>query len=76
MLLSEKNSPEDVYLAPRDYCSYVLLINTGSGDDNNCRSLRCFFHGQPRVIVYTIRKIEAGEQLLYDYGKKYRFIDE
>lgn len=61
MQFSNDDSPQDVYLAPRDFASYVLLINSArKRQTNNCRSMRSIVHGLPRVIIYSITTINAN----------------
>ena len=36
-----------------------------------CRSLAADMHGNPRIWFVALRDIEAGEELLYDYGDNY-----
>jgi SET domain-containing protein len=72
MEYSGGNSPGDVFLSPKDFAGYVVLINTGK--DTNCKCLRTVIDETVRVIIYTSREIKAGEELLYPYGTKYNFV--
>lgn len=75
MEYSGGSTPNDIFLAPKDHAGYVLLINTASeGEKNNCKCLRSIIQGRLRVIIYTSSPIRAGEQLLYEYGPKYRYV--
>ena len=61
MEFTAKSSPDDVFLAPRDYAGYVILMNSaGNGEKNNCKSLRAIIKGHPRVIVYSSTRIRPG----------------
>lgn len=72
-LLSEKNSPYDVYLAPKDFCSYTTLINSGSEETSNCKAFKCVVNGSLRLLVYTSRNISKDQQLLYEHRNSYKF---
>lgn len=58
MLYSEKNGPRDLFLAPKDFCGYIPLINSSHDKAANCNSLKVILEGSVRIIVYTIRAIE------------------
>ena len=62
-----KYTNTDHYLAPRDFCGYVLLINS-SKKTNNCNSITAIVNNFLRVLIYTNRKIKKGEELCYSYG--------
>jgi len=67
-LLGNNNSPDDVYLAPRDFGGYVILINTAFRTQrNNCKS-------HLRIIVFASKAIRPGDQLLYKYGRNFKYI--
>lgn len=48
--------------------SFAEIINHGPP---NCRLLYINYKGTPRMVIYANRKIEAGEPLYWDYGRKY-----
>lgn len=72
MLFSTKDSPCDVYLAPKDFCGYVCLINNESEEKSNCKSLRAVIKGALRIIIYSFKDIVKGDELLYFYGSGYK----
>lgn len=65
------DTPEDIYLAPKDYCGYILLMNTSSKSNCNCRSMKVVLDGALRILILTNRRIGLGEQLYYYYGEGY-----
>ena len=58
-------TPQDVFVAPKDFAGYVLLVNTGNGFTNNCSTLRTIINGIVRIVLYTNKNISKGEELLY-----------
>lgn len=73
MMYSGKNEPDHVFLAPKDFAGYVILINTGQEDQVNCKAYKVILEGALRIILLSTRTIKAGEQLLYAYGENYQF---
>ena len=63
----------DIFLAPRDYCGHVALVNGGEGKSSNCNVWKVLLGDCLRVILVTSMKIKKGSQLLYNYGAKYPF---
>lgn len=70
---SGSGGPKNIYLAPRDYCGMVPLVNGGKGIACNCSVWRIIFGGCLRVILVTNRKIKKGEELIYNYGLEFPF---
>lgn len=55
-------------LVPVSFCSY---INHGHKEQANTRLERpLWVNGKWRVGLYAIRRIEEGEEILYDYGQQ------
>ena len=73
MRYSGGGSPKDVFLAPKDFAGYVLLVNTGKKEKCNCISLRLIIDGSVRILLLTSKKIKKGQELLYSYGDHYKF---
>lgn len=73
MLYSKKNGPKEVYLAPKDFAGYVLLVNSATSETFNCKTVKAVIDSALRVILYTSRVVAAEEELLYDYGPAYKF---
>jgi len=53
MDLSGNNSSEDVYLGPKDYCGYILLVNSGKAEAINCKIERAIIGGVLRIVLIT-----------------------
>jgi len=68
MLYSGKNTPEDVYIAPKDYGGYIILINGKKKNKCNYKRIRAIIAGAIRVIIFTSQPIKKDEELLYEYG--------
>jgi len=65
---------EEIYLAPRDYCGYIPLMNSGpKKNQNNCKSITGIINGRLRIIIYSIKTIQLGEELLYSYGESFHY---
>ena len=60
MRYSGGGSPKDVFLAPKDFAGYVLLVNTGPKEKCNCISLRLIIDGSVRILLLTSKKIKKG----------------
>jgi hypothetical protein len=60
MRYSGGNTPRDTFLAPKDYCGYIPLMNTGKKKECNCSSLKIVLNGKVRVLLLTNRKIHEG----------------
>lgn len=60
MVLSNKNTPSDIYLAPKDYGGYVLLVNSGKHDNVNCKVQKIIVLNSLRILLITSRKIKKG----------------
>ena len=60
MMYSENNSPEDVYLSPKDYAGYVTLANTSTTNEVNCQTLKIIINGSLRILLLSKRKIKVG----------------
>jgi hypothetical protein len=65
---------DDIYLAPRDFCGFIPLMNSGKNNkENNCQSITVIVDGAIRILIYTGRKIQINEELMYSYGKDFRY---
>lgn len=53
----------DSYIVgPDKHCGYVPLINCAESYDHaNCRISRVSINGKFKIIIYTVRDIDAGE---------------
>ena len=60
--------PTDLFLAPRDFCGHVALVNGGERQKINCLVWKVILEDCLRIILVTSKKIKKGEQLLYNYG--------
>lgn len=61
-----ETSKDELILAPINICNFGPLLN--HSDDGNCASLRIIIDDSIRVLLYTTKKVEIGEELLYDYN--------
>jgi hypothetical protein len=53
---------DDIYLAPRDYCGYILLMNSGKSESqNNCKSIMAVVNDALRIIIYAVKVIKKDE---------------
>ena len=59
-MLTAEYSPNGLFLAPKDFAGFVVLINTNSEEKVNCNCLRTIVQGRLVVIIYTIKKIAKG----------------
>ena len=53
-------SPTEVFLAPKDFAGFVVLINSGGEFESNCCSLRGVILGALRVLIVTKTQIKKG----------------
>jgi hypothetical protein len=51
---------DDIYLASRDFCGYIALMNSGKSTTNNCKSVKAIINDVMRIIIYTTKTIEEG----------------
>ncbi len=71
---------EDAYQAfAIDGCetgNFTRFFNHGTCKNRNLRAVHYFNESGPHIIFETTRKIRAGEELRFNYGKKYWTIKE
>lgn len=67
------SSPQDTYLAPKDFSGLATLMNTSSQKNCNCVAVRAIVDGCLRVLLVSSRAIKKEEQLYYSYGSTYKF---
>ena len=49
-------------IGPDKYCGYIALLNCAKNDDSaNCRICKVSIMNYFKIILYTIRDIDAGE---------------
>jgi hypothetical protein len=62
LIFSKKIDSVNIYLAPRDYCGYILLMNCGRlSKKNNCKSITVIVDKAVRILIYTSKGIKKGE---------------
>jgi len=64
--------------AEDEFCSlWTRFLNHSSSDANvNPKSLHCGMDGKPRVWFVSMRDIEIGEEICFDYGDDYWLDDD
>ena len=73
MLYSTKNGPAEVYLAPKEFCGFIALVNGAEETSTNCKTIKTVVDGALRILLYTSKEIEPGQELFYNYGTQYKF---
>ena len=72
---SSLGAEPDIFIDAEDpwRSNWCRFINHAPEPECNlrCRSLAADMHGNPRIWFVALRDIEAGEELLYDYGDNY-----
>jgi archaellum component FlaG (FlaF/FlaG flagellin family) len=49
-------------------------MNSGKNNkENNCQSITVIVDGAIRILIYTGRKVQINEELMYSYGKDFRY---
>jgi hypothetical protein len=64
----------DSYIDATDQGGAARYINHSC--DPNCESRTYRFKGETRIVICTLRDIEAGEELTYDYKLPYESLDK
>lgn len=49
------------FIAPRDYCGYVVLINCAESKESNCYCAKVVVSNCMRILIMAKRGIKAGE---------------
>lgn len=56
-------------ITPLISMGYVCFINCAVNDEErNCNSLKLEINGECKIIIYTTKKIQPGEEIMYNYG--------
>lgn len=69
LLIQGKTSKEEFVLAPINCSNWGSLLNHSA--NANCSSLRVIVDQEVKLLIYTTRKVQAGEELLINYNGYY-----
>lgn len=82
-----QNKNKNIVIDPRVRGNMSKFLNGVLRDENNkvskeerekqnCTAVRIKINNFPHIIIHTIKEIQIGEELIYDYGKNYGMKDE
>lgn len=71
MILVKNDSPsKQIEIIPHSFSNIARFFNHDATSPN-VKSCRVIHQKKPMIFLYTIKEINYGDELCYDYGKDY-----